>query len=111
MSSNFEILIRAMNLLDGPGTIKQRLASAYRDELQYVGPEGMDEAMVDILETINDELTRIDAEGDKDSIDMSAENLTDYEAQELVGLVKILYHYLGKHHLVRIHGAPRKSLH
>ena len=111
MASNSERLIRAMNILDGPGTIQERLANAYRSELQYVGPEGFDEAMVGVLEIINDELTKIDAEGDKDAIDMSTESMADYQAQEMVDQIRMLYHHLDEHHLIGASEAYRKSYH
>jgi len=98
MASSYERLIRAMNILDGPGSIRERLASAYRTELQYVGPEELDEALVNTLEMINDELTRVEAEGDKDTIDMSAEIMTDGDAQGLVNQVRDIYRYLSEHH-------------
>lgn len=98
MTSSYERLTRAMNILDGSGHIQERLASAYRTELQYVGPEGLDAEMINILEMINDELTKVMAEGDKDAIDMSTEMLTDNEAQGLVNNIRGIYQYLSQHH-------------
>lgn len=98
MSSSYEKLIRAMNILDGPGPVQERLASAYRTELQYVGPEGLDEDLVNTLEMINDELTKVDAEGDKDAIDMSTEMLSEGEARDMVEQVRRIYQYLARHH-------------
>lgn len=98
MSSSYENVTRAMNILDGEGSIQERLASAYRTELQYVGPEGLDEKTIDTLEMINDELTKIEAEGDKDTIDMSAEMLSDGDAQDLINQIRDIYQYLSKHH-------------
>ena len=98
MASNYEKLISAMNILHGTGSIQERLASAYRTEVQYVGPEGLDEEMVNTLEMINDELTKVEAEGDKDSIDMSTETLADGEAQDLVNRIGDIYQYLSHHH-------------
>ncbi|MGD8568259.1 MAG: hypothetical protein PVJ39_09240 [Gammaproteobacteria bacterium] len=111
MASSYERLIRAMNILDGPGTIQQRLANAYRSELQYVGPEGLDDYMVDVLETINDELTKVDAEGDKDAIDMSADSMTDDDAKGLVDQIQDLYHFLAQHHIGATSERYHKSLH
>lgn len=98
MASSYEKLTRAMNILDGPGCIQERLASAYRSEVQYVGPEGLDAEMINTLEMLNDELTVIRAEGDKDSIDMSTEILSDGEAQNLANQVRRIYQYLATHH-------------
>jgi hypothetical protein len=89
-----------MNILDGPGSLQERLASAFRTELQYVGPEGLDERLVNILEMINDELTKVEADGDKDTFDMSAENMTDYEAQNLANQIRDIYRYLGEHYKI-----------
>lgn len=111
MASSYERLIRAMNILDGPGMIQQRIADAYRSELQYVGPDGLDEYLVNVLESINDELTKVDAEGDKDSFDMSAESMTDYDAQHLVEQIRELYHYLARHHVGATSERYHKSLH
>lgn len=96
MASSYQRLIRAMNILDGPGSIQERLASAYRSELQYVGPEELDERMIEILEMINDELTTEDADGDKDMYDRSTENMSDYDAQNLANQIRDIYRYLGE---------------
>jgi len=98
MLPSYERVIRAMNILDGPASIQERLASAYRTELQYVGPDGLDEKMITTLEMLNDELTKIEAEGDKDTIDMSTEMLSDGDAQDLVNRIRDIYQYLSKHH-------------
>jgi|GEM_PF-2414541 len=98
MSSSYENVTRAMNILDGKGSIQERLASAYRTELQFVGPEGLDEKSINTLEMINDELTKIEAEGDKDTIDMSTDMLSDGDAQDLVNQIRDIYQYLSKHH-------------
>ena len=97
MASSHERLKHAMLILEGPGTIQERLASAYRTEVQYVGPEGLDEEMVYVLETINDELTKVETAGDKDTIDMSVQDLTNSEAQGLADQMRNLYEYLGRH--------------
>jgi hypothetical protein len=97
MASSYERLIRAVNILNGPGSIQERLASAYRTELQYVGPEGLDEMTMSTLERINDELTKVDAAGDKDAIDMSTGMMTDDEAQNLIDEVRSIYQYLDRH--------------
>jgi hypothetical protein len=97
MTSSYERLQRAVSILqDGPGTIQERLASAYWTEVQYMGPEGLDEATAYLLEGINDELTRIEAEGDRDTIDMSTSSLTDAEAQELGDRIRGLREYFAK---------------
>ena len=97
--SSYERLQRAMIILqDGPGSIQERLASAYRTEVQYVGPEGLDEATAYLLEGINDELTKMDAAGDRDTIDMSTSSLTDAEAQELVDEIRGLREYFATQH-------------
>lgn len=58
--------------------------------------------MVNTLEMINDELTKIDAEGDKDTIDMSTEMLSDGEVQELVNQIRDIYQYLSLHHSIEL---------
>lgn len=98
MASTYEKLTRAMNILDGPGSMQERLAGAYRTELQYIGAEGLDTAVVDILEMINDELTKQEAAGDKDAIDMSTELLTDNDVQNLINQIRDVYQYVSKHH-------------
>ena len=95
MSSNYERMKHALLILEGPGSIQERLASAYRTEVQYVGPEGLDERMVYELESINDELTKVEAMGDKDTIDMSVESLTEDEMQGLAGQMRNIYECLG----------------
>lgn len=91
MASNYEKMRRAILILDGPGSLQERLASAYRTEVQYVGPEGLNTEMIYELENINDQLTKIDAEGDKDVIDMSVETLIDSEAQDLERQMRNIY--------------------
>ena len=98
MDPSYQRFIRAMNILDGSGPLQERLASAFRTELQYVGPEGLEEFLITELEAINDELTKVEADGDKDAIDMSAESLSESEARELVGKIRDIYHYLGQRH-------------
>lgn len=78
-------------ILNGEDSIQERLASAYRSEVQYVGPEGLNEEMIYILEAINDELTRVDAEGDNDTIDMSVAAMTDDEATGLADQIRNLF--------------------
>lgn len=94
MASNYERMKRAMLILNGPGGIRECLASAYRTEVQYVGAEGLEEEMVFELENINDQLTKVEAEGDKDAIDMSVETLLESEAQDLVNQMRNIYDYL-----------------
>jgi hypothetical protein len=94
MTSNYERMKQAMLILDGAGSIQERLASAYRTEVQYVGAEGLDKEMVYELENINDQLTKVEAEGDKDTIDMSVETLLDVEAQDLGNQMRNIYEYL-----------------
>jgi hypothetical protein len=91
MASNYEQLKRAVMILDGSGSIQERLASAYRTEVQYVGPEGLNEEMMDALEAINDGLTSVEAAGDKDTIDMSVEAMTDDEAADLVEQIRNVF--------------------
>lgn len=91
--SSIERLQRAIRILDGPGSIQERLASAYRTEVQYIGPEGLDEATAFLLEGLNDELTKQEAAGDVDAIDMSTRDLTDADAQELVDQIRALHDY------------------
>lgn len=94
MASNYERMKRAMLILNGPSSIQERLASAFRTEVQYVDAKGLDKEMVYELENINDQLTKVEAEGDKDTIDMSVENLLDSEAQDLVNQLRNIYDYL-----------------
>ena len=94
MASNYEKMKRAILILNGPGSIQQRLASAYRTEVQYVDVEGLNEEMVYELENINDQLTKVEAEGDKDSIDMSVETLIESEAQDLEKQMRNIHDHL-----------------
>jgi hypothetical protein len=94
MASNYEKMKRAMLILNGPGSIQERLASAYRTEVQYVDAKGLGKEMVYELENINDQLTKEEAEGDKDTIDMSIASLIDNEAQDLVNQMRNIYDYL-----------------
>ena len=97
MVSSLEILKQAIEILEGPGSPQERLAGAYRMELQYLGAESLNEKMVYELEIINDELTKEEAAGDQDAIDMSANALTDREAQEIMNKIRVLYEYLANH--------------
>jgi hypothetical protein len=94
MASNYERMKQAILILDGAGNIQERLASAYRTEVQYVDAKGLDKEMLYELENINDQLTKVEAEGDKDTIDMSAETLLDVEAQDLVNQMRNIYEFL-----------------
>lgn len=94
MASNFEKMKRAILILDGQGSLRERLASAYRTEVQYVGPEGLNTEMIYELENINDQLTKAEADGDKDTIDMSVETLVDSEAQDLERQIRNIYDHL-----------------
>ena len=97
MVSSLEIVKQAIQILEGPGSPQERLANAYRTELQYLGAETLNEKMVYELELINDELTKEEAAGDQDAIDMSANAMTDREAQELLNKIRVLYEYLANH--------------
>ena len=96
MASNYERMKQAIVILNGAGSIQERLASAYRTEVQYVDAKGLDKEMVYELENINDQLTKVEAEGDKDTIDMSVETLLDSEAQDLVNQMRNIYDYLAR---------------
>ncbi len=88
--SSYELLQRAVRILDGPGSVQERLASAYRSEVQYIGPEGLNETTAYLLERLNDELTKVEAAGDLDTIDMSTRDLTDAQAQDLADQIRAL---------------------
>lgn len=95
MASNYERMKQAMLILDnGTGSLQERLASAYRTEVLYVDAKGLDKEMVYELENINDQLTKVEAEGDKDTIDMSVETLLDVEAQDLLNQMRNIYEHL-----------------
>ncbi len=97
MASSYERLQRAIRILEfGTGSIQERLAGAFRTELQYVGPEGLDETTAYELELVNDEMTKVDTEGDLDSFDMSAQSMSDSEAQTLVQQIKAIYRSLSE---------------
>ena len=97
MVTSLEILKQAIEILEGPGSPQERLASAYRMELQYLGAEALNEKMVYELEIINDELTKEEAAGDQDAIDMSAKVMTDREVQELTNKIRGMYDYVANH--------------
>lgn len=88
--SSYELLQRAVRILDRPGSVQERLASAYRSEVQYIGPEGLNETTAYLLERLNDELTKVEAAGDLDTIDMSTRDLTDAQAQDLADQIRAL---------------------
>ncbi len=91
MASSYERLQRAIRILEfGSGSLQERLAGAFRTELQYVGPEGLDETTAYELELVNDEMTKVEAEGDLDSFDMSVASMDDIEAQALVAQIKAI---------------------
>jgi hypothetical protein len=96
MAGNSERMKHAIEILDGAGNLRERLSGAYRSELQYLGPEGLTEEQARELERINDELTSVDAEGDKDTIDMSVQNMADFELQDIVDRIHGLYESIGK---------------
>jgi hypothetical protein len=96
MASNFERMKQAILILDVAGSMRERLASAFRTEVQYVDAKGLDKEMAYELENINDQLTKVEAEGDKDTIDMSVETLLDSEAQDLINQMRNIYDYLAK---------------
>lgn len=97
MATSYERLQRAIHILEfGSGSIQERLAGAFRTELQYVGPEGLDETTAYELELVNDEMTKVDTEGDLDSFDMSAQSMSDSEAQTLVQQIKAIYRSLSE---------------
>ncbi len=92
MASSYERFQRAIRILEfGSGTIQERLAGAFRTELQYVGPEGLDETTAYELELVNDEMTKVEAEGDLDSFDMSALSMSESEVQTLIAQIRAIY--------------------
>ncbi len=91
MAANAERLYRAVSVLVGPGTIQERLADAFRDQIQYLDPGTLPEMAVIELARIKDRLTAADPSGDLDSIDMSARVLSDADAEELAIEVLDMY--------------------
>lgn len=92
MATSYERIQRAIRILEfGTGPLQERLASAFRTELQYVGPEGLDETTAYELELVNDEMTKVEAEGDLDAFDMSVGSMDDSEAQALVEQIRAIY--------------------
>ena len=97
MASTLERLYNAVRILDGgEGSARERLASAYRSEVQYIGPEGLDPTTAQELEVVNDELTKVEAEGDKDSIDMSVQGLSDRQVVDLSDQMRAVYDQLSE---------------
>jgi len=94
MASNYEKMKRAILILNGPGSLQDRLASAYRTEVQYVDAQGLNKEMIYELENINDHLTKVEAEGNKDMIDMSVETLIESEANDLERQMLNIYEHL-----------------
>lgn len=94
MASNYEKMKRAILILDGPENLQARLASAYRTEVQYVDAKGLNAEMIYELEYINDQLTKVEAEGDKDTIDMSVETLIESEAKDLERQMRNIHDHL-----------------
>lgn len=92
MASSYEKLQRAIRILEfGSGSLQERLAGAFRTELQYVGPEGLDETTAYEMELVNDEMTKVEADGELDSFDMSAASMDDVEAEALLAQIKAIY--------------------
>ncbi len=83
MSSNYERLYRAVVIMSGAGTVQERLASAFRNEIQYVDASMLSEIAQVELAGIRDQLTKEDASGEKDMFDMSAATLSVDQAEEL----------------------------
>ena len=97
MATSYERLQRAIRILEfGTGSIQERLVGAFRTELQYVGPDGLDETTAYELELVNDEMTKVEAEGDLDTFDMSVASMTDTEVQTLVQQIRAIYHSLSE---------------
>jgi len=96
MASNYEKMKRAILILNGPGSLQDRLANAYRSEVQYVDAKGLNKEMIYELENINDQLTKVEAEGDKDMIDMSVDSLIESEANDLERQMRNIYEHLAR---------------
>lgn len=82
MDSNYERLRKAVSILVGNGTLRERLANAFRDEFQYIDPGKFSEMSKAEFEIIRDELTKEEANGDLDAIDMSVNLLGDSQAED-----------------------------
>lgn len=91
MTANAERLYRAVSVLVGPGTIQERLADAFRDQIQYLDPGTLSDMAVVELARIKDQLTAAEPSGDLDSIDMSARALSEADAEELAIEVLDMY--------------------
>lgn len=97
MATSYERLQRAIRILEfGTGSIQERLVGAFRTELQYVGPDGLDETTAYELELVNDEMTKVEAEGDLDTFDMSVASMTEPEVQTLVQQIRAVYHSMSE---------------
>ncbi len=83
MASNYARLYKAALILTGPGSIQERLGDAFRSEVQYLNPSELPEPLRVELETIQDELTKAEASGERDRIEMSASELSDRQAADL----------------------------
>lgn len=83
MASNYARLYKAALILTGPGRLQERLGDAFRSEIQYLDPSVLPEPLRVELETVQDELTKIEANGEKDRIEMSANELSDRQAADL----------------------------
>lgn len=105
MASNYERMYKAVAILAGPGALQERLAEAYRNEVQYVGPEGLSDLSLVELANIRDQLTRVAPQGVRDAYDASASALSDSEADELVTEMLDIYDELARG---AASGAPRR---
>ena len=96
MATTYDRFYKAVLILSGRGSIQERLAEAFRNELQYVPGEGLTEMTRVELAEIQDQMTRIEPSGEKDSIERSAELLSDSDAEEVASEILDIYDRLAK---------------
>lgn len=95
--SNYERIYKAMTILVGAGGVRERLANAYRDEVQFLVVDDLSEIARVELETIRDELTKTEPSGESDAIDMSVGLLSEAQAEEMALELLDIYDELACH--------------
>ena len=98
MSSTWEQLEGAALSLARSGSIKDRLADAYRNHLAQVNVEELPDALRAPFRACHDALTRERPLQGEDAVRATVRKLSGSEADELAGIVVRLYGALAREH-------------
>lgn len=82
-ANNEERIYKAVRILIGPGPLRERLANAFRDEIQYLDKAKLSDMALVEFESMRDQLTKEEPNGDLDAIDLSCQQLSDGEIEDL----------------------------